>query len=150
MKTDLKKEEQAANNAISKTVLAMKRQGHSFDKIARELAIMSYSDIADYITVSEGGAIEAIPLDALLKNKSRAVKKIKEKTIIKESADGSTIFKESTLEYELYDKQKAVEFSASLLQMETAPERHTVGIEGSLMAAVAARLCDGTDDKPKD
>lgn len=143
------KEEQAAEIAISKTVAAMKRQGHSFDKIAKELAIIAYSDIADYMKVSEGGAIEAIPLDSLTKNKSRAVKKIKEKTTIKESLDGDSIFKESNLEYEFYDKPKALEFAASLMGMETVPQKVLLGVEGSLMAAVTARLGDGTDAKPK-
>jgi hypothetical protein len=115
----------AADYAISKTIQAMKRQGHSFDKLAKELALIAYSDIADYMTVSEGGAIEAVPLKGLSRNKSRAVKKIKEKTIIKESADGSAIYKDSTLEYELYDKMKAIEFSAVLMGMKE-PDKHEV------------------------
>ncbi len=79
--------------------------------------------------------------------KSSAIRKIKETTKITESKDGSQVFKESHVEYELYDAKGAQEFLMEMRGMRPA-EHHIVDIEGSLMAAVAAQL-GGEKDAPK-
>lgn len=98
----------AGQEVICDTRKQFERAGHKVPKIARELALIGYSDIADYITVDEGGALQVLPLDTLKKHKSRAIKKIREKTVITESKDGETLYKTSTVEFELHDKLHAL------------------------------------------
>lgn len=126
----------------------MEKAGFSILKLAKELKIIAFSDIADHCTIDEGGALQMKSLQEIGK-KSKAIKKVKENTKITESKDGERLFKDSRVEYELYDKLDAIKLAASLMGME-APQKVLVDIEGSLMAAVAARLMDGTDSKPKD
>lgn len=147
-KEDQKLSLQAADAAISETRRMMEKAGFSVLKLAKELKIIAFSDIADHCTIDEGGALQMKPLHELGK-KSRAVKKVKENTKITESKDGEKLFKDSRVEYELYDKLDAIKLAASLMGME-APQKHEVDIGGSLMAAVAARLSGGTDPKPAD
>ena len=145
MKTDTTESAQAA---ISETRRDMEKAGFSVLKLAKELKIIAFSDIADHCTIDDGGALQMRSLQEIGK-KSKAIKKVKETTKITESKDGEKLFKDSRVEYELYDKLDAIKLAASLMGME-APQRVSVDIEGSLMAAVAARLMDGTDSKPKD
>ncbi len=83
---------------------AFDKNGLTFDRLIRELKSIAFSDMADYVTIDEGGALQCKPLASISKPKRAAIKKIKEKTNIAESADGKTIFKTSKIEYELYDK----------------------------------------------
>ncbi|MDD5008353.1 MAG: hypothetical protein PHC68_08105 [Syntrophorhabdaceae bacterium] len=127
----------------------MEKAGFSVLKLAKELRLIAFSDIKDHCTIDDGGALQMIPL-ADIGKKSRAIKKVKENTKITESKDGEKLFKDSRVEYELYDKLEAIKLAASLMGME-APQKHELDLTGSLMAAVAARLGnDGTDAKPKD
>jgi hypothetical protein len=128
----------AAEMAISETRRTMEKAGFSILKLAKELKIIAFSDIADHCTIDEGGALQMLSLQEIGK-KSKAIKKVKETTKITESKDGEKIFKDSKLKYELYDKLDAIKLAASWMGME-APQRVSVDIEGSLMAAVAARL----------
>lgn len=106
------------------TRLAMEKAGHSMPKIAKELAIIAYSDPNDYYIIDEGGAITLKPLKGL-KKKSRAIKKIREKTNIAELADGSMVFKKSSVELELHDKVDTLKFSATLMGMvKPTPQDH--------------------------
>lgn len=148
MKIDLKKEEQAADIAISETRKKMEKAGFSVLKLAKELKLIAFSDIADHCTIDEGGALQMLSLQQIGK-KSKAIKKVKETTKITESKDGEKLFKDSRVEYELYDKLDAIKLAAALMGME-APQKHEFDLTGSLMAAVAARLSDGTDAKPAD
>ena len=148
MQTDQELSKKAAEIAISETRRDMEKAGFSILKLAKELKIIAFSDIADHCTIDEGGALQMKSLQEIGK-KSKAIKKVKENTKITESKDGERLFKDSRVEYELYDKLDAIKLAASLMGME-APQKVLVDIEGSLMAAVAARLMDGTDSKPKD
>jgi hypothetical protein len=109
----------AAESAINETRKRMEKAGFSILKIAKELKLIAFSDIADHCTIDEGGALQMIPLDVLGK-KSRAIKKVKENTKITESKDGETLFKDSRVEYELYDKLEALKFAAVLMGMKQA------------------------------
>jgi hypothetical protein len=86
----------------------------SAEEIERELALLGSADISDYLRVSEDGAVTMIPLDQLDKGKSRCVRKIRERRVIKtlkgtkDQPDGDMIL-ESTVEYELWDKVKSLE-----------------------------------------
>jgi len=79
------------------------------EKILRELAMLGFSDIKDHVTIDAVGCVQAVGIDNLPIGASRAVKKVKEKRIIK-SVQGTkdkpsedTIL-ESTFEFELHDK----------------------------------------------
>jgi phage terminase small subunit len=83
------------------------------DEVLKELALIGFADMADFIKVDEGGAVYAIPLEQLKSGASRIIKKIKEKRTIK-SCQGSKdkpsedMILESTYEFELHDKVKSL------------------------------------------
>jgi hypothetical protein len=120
---------QAAEDVAKTRLHALEVAGARFNKIAHELCTIAFSDIRDYIKIADGGEIQAIPLDQMVRRKSRAIKKIKEHTQIKESADGSAIFKDSRVEYELYDKLDALKYLCKLRGDEPATQ-HLVGGNG--------------------
>jgi phage terminase small subunit len=86
-----------------------KRNMINQDEVIKELALIGFADMADFIKIDESGAIYAIPLDGLAEGKSRIIRKVKEKRIIrstqgtKDKPDGDQIL-ESTYEFELCDK----------------------------------------------
>ena len=120
--------EEAADIAISKTAAALDRSGITESKIIQEFKIIAFSDLKNHVSVDEGGDLCVVPLDQMGR-KSRAVKKVREKSTITESKDGATLNKISTVEYELYDKIAALETLASMRGMKV-PEK--IKHEGSL------------------
>ncbi|MDD5244080.1 MAG: terminase small subunit [Syntrophorhabdaceae bacterium] len=98
-------------------------QGITDIKIIKEFAAIAFSNIKDYVSISEGGEVQAICLDKISKRKSAAVKKVKEHTTIKESSDGTSIFKDSRIEYELYDKMDALKYLCKLRGDEPAQKQ---------------------------
>jgi hypothetical protein len=94
--------------------LVLEKNGATFPKLIKELCLIAFSDIRDYVTIDEGGAIQAIPLEYIKKTKSKAIKKVKEHTTIKEAKDGSEVWKDSRIEYELYDKLDALKYLCKL------------------------------------
>lgn len=142
--------EEAANIAISKTAAALDRAGITESKIIQEFKIIAFSDLKNHVEVDEGGAMRAIPLDRM-GSKSRAVRKIREKSTITESRDGKALSKYSTIEYELYDKLAALELLAAFRRMSSKniTLEHTVGTEvpdtvREILASVGA---GGVDDQ---
>lgn len=103
------------DDIFCETAAAFRRAGFTDCAIAREYKRIAFSDISDYLIVSEGGELQAIPLDQIKNKKTRAIKKIREKTTITESSDGSLINKTSTVEYELYDKLSALSAVSDIL-----------------------------------
>lgn len=83
------------------------------DEVIKELALIGFADMKDFVTVDSGGSVCVNPLDTLGENKSRIIKKIKEKRTIK-SCQGTKdkpsedVILESTLEFELHDKVKSL------------------------------------------
>ena len=73
--------------------------------------------MADFVIIDEDGAINARSLDALTEGKSRIIKKVKEKRVIrsakgtKDNPDGDQIL-DTTFEFELCDKVRALELLA--------------------------------------
>jgi hypothetical protein len=126
--------EEILNKAIEKAKKTqaddLESAGVSFLKILKELSTIGFSDIRDYVTIAEGGEIQAIPLDRMVKKKSRAIKKIKEHTQIKESSDGKALFKDSRVEYELYDKLDALKYLTKLGGWEPNPKMELTGKDG--------------------
>lgn len=78
------------------------------DKILRELSIIGFANLADHITIDDTtGCVQAIGIDSLPAGASRAIKKVKERRVIKSTASGDEVL-ESTFEFELHDKQTAL------------------------------------------
>jgi hypothetical protein len=87
--------------------------GATFDRIAAELCAIAFSRIDNYLSVGEGGAIQAKTFEQIKRQPGgatslAAIRKIKEHSRITRSKDGETIYTESRIEYELYDKQAAL------------------------------------------
>jgi hypothetical protein len=124
------------NEKINKQIICETRRqfekaGFTVPKIAKELALIGFSDISDYLTVNEGGAIEIIPFKDLKKLKSKAIKKIREKTVITESKDGEVISKISTVEFELHDKLQSLGMAVDVIGIKK-PVKHDVNLKGDL------------------
>jgi hypothetical protein len=114
--TDLKREEAAADYAISQTAKRLKKAGLS--------RTYTYNK---------------------LKSLCEATKPIS--CIRGKEADGGTVDF-----VDVPDNRVQLDAVKTVIAMygDLAPEKHEHDIGGSLMAAVAARLADGTDTKPKD
>jgi hypothetical protein len=90
-------------------------------RVAKELARMAFSDIADFIRVDKNGSVRVLPFDTLGKEKTRVIKKIRERRQIVKDEDEETVINE-TLEFELYDKQDALEAGAKLAGYEPSQQ----------------------------
>jgi hypothetical protein len=119
---------QNGQEIVNCRVAAIEKAGGTFVKIARELAGIAFSDVADYVTVAEGGEVQPIPLQTIPTKKRKAIKKIKENTKITEASDGSRIYKDSRVEYELYDKMEALKYLCRLRGDEVI--KADIGIQG--------------------
>lgn len=100
--------EAAANNIVERNRALLDKTGLSFKRLIRELKPIALSDIADFVTISDDGSLVCNATQDIPKGKRAAIKKIKEHTRITESADGEKIWKDSRIEYELYDKLSAI------------------------------------------
>lgn len=143
---------------ISDRVAAIEKAGGTFPRIARELCSIAFSDIADYVTVAEGGELSAIPLQTISPRKRKAIRKIKENTKITESSDGTRLFKDSRVEYELYDKLDALKYLCRLRGDEVEKVEHSGSLEikdahskleSKLLPELAAGGAEGTAGKPE-
>jgi len=85
-----------------------KRTEITQDMVVKELALIGFADMADFVKIDESGMIQAIPLDTLAEGKSRIIKKVREKRVIKSTAEGDQIL-DATYEFELCDKVKSLE-----------------------------------------
>ncbi len=100
----------ATEDVLKMRQSALAAAGVTLPKIVKEMAAIAFSNIKDYVTVAPGGEVQAIPLNEIKPKKTKAIKRIKEKTVITESKDGDRLFKTSELSYELYDKPNALEW----------------------------------------
>lgn len=102
----------------------------SKDKIMKEMSLIGFSNIDEHLTVDDGGTVRALSFDELPLGASRAIKKIKEKRIIK-SVQGTKdkpsedVILESTFEFELYDKITALVNMGKELGMFRDRQEHT-------------------------
>lgn len=116
--TDQEKEN-IRDGEFSATYTAFEKAGFTDTAIADELALIAFADMADFVDVDELGIVRAISFDELKKNKSRIIKKIKEKRVIrtekgtKDKPDGEQIL-DSTFEFELYSKLDALEIAVDV------------------------------------
>lgn len=127
--------DQASQDVARARILTLEKSGATFKRIADELSAIAFSRIDDYMTVAPGGEITAIPFDEIKgkrggKRKMAALKKVKEHSRITESADGEKIWKDSRIEFELYDKLEALQYLCRLRGDEPAKElKHSGSID---------------------
>ena len=95
------------------------------DRVVRELALIGFSDLQNYISIDElTGVITAKGFDAMPPEESRALKAIKEDRAIKESPDGKDVTVYDKVSFQMHDKIRALEILAKHLGM--LVERHEV------------------------
>lgn len=101
-KSNVQKEIQWRESFLENKVIVTK------DKILRELSLIGFANMADHVTIdNETGCVQAVGIDSLPAGASRAIKKVKERRVIKSTASGDEVL-ESTFEFELHDKQTAL------------------------------------------
>jgi hypothetical protein len=135
---ELENWKESGKETRSETIQLLDKAGLTDEAIFKELALMGLSDIADYLTIDEGGALQAKTFEEMEKGKSRAVKKVREKTTITENKDGSHIFKNSQVEYELHDKIEPLKIAIAIKGLK-APDKLEIKTDIAEMLA-AARL----------
>ena len=115
----------------------------SKDKILRELSKVGFSNVSDHLTIDEAGCVQAVGLDQLPPGASAAIKKVKERRVIKtvqgtkDKPDGDQIL-ESTLEYELHDKINPLVQMGKELGM--FREKHEINIDEKMMGVFVSIL----------
>ncbi len=95
-----------------------KRTEITQDMVVKELARIGFADMADFITIDESGMIQANPLNTLEEGKSRIIRKVREKRVIKSTPEGDQVL-DATYEFELCDKVKSLELLGKHLGMFT-------------------------------
>lgn len=134
MRTNADIGKEAARFAACDTVAIFKREGVTARKIAKEISLLAFTDIADFVQVDDCGSAKPIALDEIKKDKTRAIKKIKEKRRILSApgkSNDDTIL-EDTFEFELYDKLDALRLGAECLGLKKPPQ-----IQANINAQVA-------------
>ena len=119
---------EAGEAAKNETREALEKHGFSFEKLAKELKVLVFSNMKDYVTIDEQGAVRVKPIDQL-GTKTKAIRKIKEKRRIISTKEDDAIL-EDTLEFELYNKLEAIEFAAQLMGMEQPKKLEHSGPDG--------------------
>lgn len=95
-----------------------KRTEITQDMVVKELALIGFANMADFVKVDDSGMIQANPLDTLEDGKSRIIRKVREKRVIKSTAEGDQVL-DATYEFELCDKVKSLELLGKHLGMFT-------------------------------
>jgi phage terminase small subunit len=78
------------------------------DRVLRELAIIGYSNITEFIEVGTDGRISVRPLDSLPPDAAHALKIVKEKSRTVEGRGGKTRLLKRQTEIQLHDKVEAL------------------------------------------
>jgi len=76
----------------------------SQDRVLQEMALLAFSDMADFFDVEEGGEVKVKKLAELPSHISRQIKSIEENRIIKETKDGDSILVLDKTKFILHDK----------------------------------------------
>jgi len=99
----------------------------SGDDVVRLLWKMAELDLANYITVAEGGEVQAIAFDQLPEGASKLISKIKEMRTITESKDGERLTETNNLEYILPEKTKCLELLGRHYGLFNDKLEHSIG-----------------------
>jgi len=82
----------------------------TLDKWLRELAIIGFSDLKDYLGISaDTGAIRAKAFEEMPEGASRALEAIEENRAIKENSDGESTTVYDKIKFKVHDKLGALE-----------------------------------------
>ena len=138
-KPEIQKEIQSLESRIENKVIITK------DKILRELSLIGFANLADHVTIDDTtGCVQAIGIDSLPAGASRAIKKVKERRVIKSTASGDEVL-ESTFEFELHDKQTALVNMGKELGM--FRDKHEIDVNQPINITIKKfyRGNDGTD-----
>ncbi len=112
-----------------------KRTEITQDRVLKELAMIGFSDLANYININgDTGAIAAKTFDEMPEGESRVIKAIKENRAIKESADGEQTTVYDKIEFVLHDKMRALELIGRHLKMFVDKLEHSGAIGLKLTA----------------
>lgn len=84
------------------------KAGYAVQIALRETIKIATSDIKDFLTVEDGGAVIMKKLDEIPGGMTSCIKEVEENRTIHESADGKESVKIDKIKYKLYDKQKAI------------------------------------------
>ena len=103
------------------------------DNAVDELKIVGFSDLADFLTVKDGGIVEQKPFNELTKEQTKCIKKIKQTVRSSHSADGTILHQTAVIEIELHDKLKALELLGRHLGM----FNDTLRLEGALPLTIS-------------
>lgn len=110
---------------MAATIAAFEKAGFTDSRIAKELSLIAFADMADFVQIDEQGSVKPLSIDTL-KKKSRIIRKIKEKRRILNGKDDDTIL-EDTFEFELYSKLDALQMAIDVKGM-----KRTQPVGGSL------------------
>lgn len=114
------------------------------DKWLRELALIGFGDIANYMTIDEGGSIIAKTFEEMPADASRALEYIEENRTIKESADGTdSNILNNKIRFKMHDKLKALEMIGKALGFLKDEMKVSGGLEVTLRKVI-------TDARPKE
>ena len=102
--------------AEGQKAIAERTQSFQDDAVS-ELKIVGFSDLADFLTVKDGGIVEQKPFNELTKEQTKCIKKIKQTLRSSHSADGTILHQTAVIEIELHDKLKALELLGRHLGM---------------------------------
>ena len=102
--------------AEGQKAIAERTQSFQDDAVS-ELKIVGFSDLADFLTVKDGGIVEQKPFNELTKEQTKCIKKIKQVVRSSHSADGTILHQTAVIEIELHDKLKALELLGRHLGM---------------------------------
>lgn len=119
------------------------------DRVVRELALLGFSDLQNYITIDKlTGAIQAKGFEDMPPEESRALQSIKEDRAIKEDANGKGVTVYDKVSFKMYDKIRALEILAKHLGM--LVERHEVTGEDGGPVKIEYVLIKGKKKKDGD
>jgi len=81
------------------------------ERVLKEIARLAFSDIKEYIDIGPDGCVQVKPFEDMPTGASRAIQSVKEKKRILASGkgDGEETILESTFEFKLWDKGRALE-----------------------------------------
>jgi hypothetical protein len=95
---------------VEETISAAAKLGITPEKVLTELALVAFSDMAEYVTIEDGGKVTPKTITQLSNGASRVIKKIREKRSIRQTSDDSgDILCDDTFEFELHDKMGALD-----------------------------------------
>lgn len=99
------------------------------ERVLEELCLIGFSDLSDYMTVEPGGGVVFREWENIPTNKSRAIRRIRDRRTIREHADGTSTLVHQEISIDLHDKMKALESLGRHIGLFKEAEPRTSGDE---------------------